>query len=100
MAPVAIFLRCYLLTVIPAPDFKRYGERLGIVAFVDGVTTGAIGRIAGAVIVLGQRSILDISTALVGLATLALFWRWRLPVPLLVPPAGAVGVVLYPLAHR
>lgn len=99
VAALATFLPCYLLTIIPAPYFKKYGKRPGIVAFVDGVTTAAIGTIAGAVIVLGQRSIVDIPTALVGLATLAFLWRWRLPEPLLVLAAGAVGLVLYPLAH-
>jgi chromate transporter len=99
VAALATFLPCYLLTIIPAPYFKKYGKRPGIVAFVDGVTTAAIGTIAGAVIVLGQRSIVDVPTALVGLATLALLWRWRLPEPLLVLVAGAVGLVLCPLAH-
>lgn len=42
---------------------------------------------------------MDIPTALVGLVTLALLWRWKLPEPLLVLAAGVVGVVLYPLAH-
>lgn len=99
VAALATFLPCYLLTIIPAPYFKKYGKRPGIVAFVDGVTTAAIGTIAGAVIVLGQRSIIDIPTALVGLTTLALLLRWKLPEPLLVLAAGVVGLVLYPLAH-
>lgn len=100
VAALATFLPCYLFTIIPAPYFKKYGKRPGIVAFVDGVTTAAIGTIAGAVIVLGQRSIIDVPTALVGLVTLALLWRWKLPEPLLVLAAGVVGLVLYPFAHR
>lgn len=97
VAALATFLPCYLLTIIPAPYFKKYGKRPGIVAFVDGVTTAAIGTIAGAVIVLGQRSIVDLPTALIGLATLGLLWRWRLPEPLLVLAAGVVGLVLFPM---
>lgn len=100
VAALATFLPCYLFTIIPAPYFKKYGKRPGIVAFVDGVTTAAIGTIAGAVVVLGQRSIVDLPTALVGLVTLSLLWRWRLPEPLLVLAAGIVGLVLYPLANR
>ena len=99
VAALATFLPCYLLTIIPAPYFKKYGKRPGIVAFVDGVTTAAIGTIAGAVVVLGRRSIVDVPTALIGLMTLALLWRWRLPEPLLVLAAGGVGLVLYPLTH-
>lgn len=100
VAALATFLPCYLFTIIPAPYFKKHGKRPGIVAFVDGVTTAAIGTIAGAVIVLGQRSIIDLPTALIGLVTLALLWRWRLPEPLLVLAAGVVGFVLYPLTNR
>ena len=35
-----------------------------VAAFVDGVIAGAIGAIAGAVIVLGRRSIIDLPTLL------------------------------------
>ncbi len=57
IAAIAIFLPCYLLTILPAPYFKKYGKLPGIVAFVDGVTAAAIGAISGAVIVLGKRTI-------------------------------------------
>ncbi len=57
VAALATFLPCYLLTIIPAPYFKKHGKRPGIVAFVDGVTAAAVGAIAGAVLVLGRRTI-------------------------------------------
>jgi chromate transporter len=97
VAALATFLPCYLLTIIPAPYFKKHGKRPGIVAFVDGVTTAAIGTIAGAVVVLGQRSIFDVPTALLGLATLGVLWRFKVPEPLLVVASGTAGLVLYPL---
>ncbi|HEY0612578.1 MAG TPA: chromate transporter, partial [Chitinophaga sp.] len=71
VAAFATFFPCYLLTVIPAPYFKKYGKRPGIKAFVDGITAAAIGAIAGAVIVLGKRSIQDIPTALICIAVIA-----------------------------
>jgi chromate transporter len=49
VAAIGTFLPCYLLTIIPAPYFKKHGKRPAIVAFVDGVTAAAIGAIAGAV---------------------------------------------------
>jgi chromate transporter len=49
-AALATFLPCYLFTVLPAPYFKKYGKKPGIVAFVDGVTAAAIGSLAGAVV--------------------------------------------------
>src|SRR5207249_7318843 len=68
VAALGTFLPCYLFTIIPAPYFKKYGKRPGIVAFVDGVTAAAIGAISGAVIVLGRRSIFDLPTALLAVA--------------------------------
>jgi chromate transporter len=67
VAATATFLPAYLLTIIPAPYFKKYGKRPAIAAFVDGVTAAAIGAISGAVIVLGRRSIVDVPTALLAL---------------------------------
>lgn len=43
VAAAATFLPCYLLTVIPAPYFKKHGKHPGVVAFVDGVTAAAVG---------------------------------------------------------
>jgi chromate transporter len=101
VAAIATFLPCYVFTILPAPYFKKYGKRPGIVAFVDGVTAAAIGAIAGAVIVLGSRSIFDITTAIVALVTLALLWRFKkLPEPLLILAAAAVGLAIHPLVRH
>lgn len=100
VAAFATFLPCYLFTIIPAPYFKRYGKLPGLVAFVDGVTAAAIGAIAGAVIVLARRSLVDAPTLLIALATIALLWRFKkLQEPVIVAAAAALGVVLYPLLH-
>src|SRR4029077_8554802 len=64
VAALATFLPCYLFTIIPAPYFRKHGKKPAIVAFVDGCTAAAIGTIAGAVVVLGKRSIVDLPTAL------------------------------------
>lgn len=99
VASVATFLPAYLLTVLPAPYFKRYGQRPGIAAFVNGVTAAAIGAITGAVIVLGKRSIVDIPTALIALVTLVVLMqkRVRVPEPLVVLVAAIIGLFLFPL---
>ena len=99
VAAGATFLPCWLFTVLPAPWFKKYGRRPGIVAFVDGVTAAAIGAIAGAVVVLGQRSITDSVTAALALATAAALWRFKkLPEPAVVFAAALLGWLLHPLA--
>ena len=98
VAALATFLPCYLFTIIPAPYFRKPGKKPGIVAFVDGVTAAAIGTIAGAVVVLGQRSITDVPTLALALLTGALLWRLKkIPEPLVVLGAAVVGFLVYPL---
>jgi chromate transporter len=107
VAALATFLPCYLFTIIPAPYFKKHGQRPRIVAFVDGVTAAAIGAIAGSVVVLGRRTIFDATGAL-GLpkilvmgATIIVLWRFnKLPEPVIVLAAGVVGLIVYPLVSQ
>lgn len=99
VASLATFLPCYLFTIIPAPYFKKHGKKPGIVAFVDGVTAAAIGTITGAVVVLGQRSVTDIPTALLALVTVGLLWKMKkLPEPVIVAVAAVIGLLIYPVA--
>jgi chromate transporter len=101
VAALATFLPCYLFTVIPAPYFKKYGKLPALIAFVDGVTAAAIGAIAGAVIVLARRSIVDLPTVALALATVAVLVRFRrLPEPVVVLAAALIGVVVYRLVAR
>ena len=98
VAALATFLPCYLFTIIPAPYFRKHGKKPAIVAFVDGCTAAAVGTIAGAVVVLGKRSITDIPTALIMLVTLALLWKVKkIPEPAIVAVAAIVGLIVYPL---
>jgi chromate transporter len=98
VAALGTFFPCYLFTVIPAPYFKKYGKRPGIAAFVDGVTAAAIGAITGAVIVLGRRSLVDVPTVLMALATAAVLWRFKkVPEPAVVAVAAIGGIALYRL---
>jgi chromate transporter len=101
VAALATFLPCYLITVLAAPYFKKHGKQPGIAEFVNGVTVAATGAIAGAVIVLGRKSIIDIPTALIALATLALLWYFKkkLPEPIVVLVSALVGLAIYPLTH-
>jgi chromate transporter len=97
VAAVGTFLPCYLFTILPAPYFKKYGKRPALVAFVDGVTAAAIGAITGAVIVLAQRSIVDLTTALLALVVIGLLWKVKkLPEPLLVALAAIIGLLVFP----
>ncbi len=101
VAAIATFLPCYLITVIAAPYFHKYGKRPGIAAFVNGVTVAAVGAITGSVIVLGRRSLVDLPTVAIALITLGLLWKFgkRLPEPIVVLVAAIVGLIVYPLTH-
>jgi chromate transporter len=100
VAALATFVPCYLFTVIPAPYFKKYGRLPGVVAFVDGITAAAVGAIAGSVIVLARRSLIDVPSVLLALTTAALLWRFKkLQEPVVIAAAAAVGLLLYPLVH-
>ena len=99
-AALATFLPCYLFTVIPAPYFKKYGRLPAVKAFVDGITAAAIGAITGSVIVIAKRSIVDLPTAFVALATLAVLWKFKkLQEPYVIVAAAAFGLLVYPLTR-
>jgi chromate transporter len=100
-AAIAVFLPCYLIVIVCAPYFRKYGKRPDIAAFVAGVTAAAIGAITGAVVVLGRRSITDIPTALFFLVTVGLLWKFKkLPEPLIVVGAAILGLIVYPIFHH
>jgi chromate transporter len=67
---------------------------------VDGVTAAAIGAIAGAVIVLGRRAIIDFPTALLAIGALSVLWKSprRIPEPVIVAAAAVAGLILHPIA--
>lgn len=95
VAALATFVPCYLFTVIPAPYFKKYGKHPSIKAFVEGVTAAAIGAIAGAVLVLGKRTLTDLPTILIAVSTAAILLRYKkLQEPFVILAAAAIGVFL------
>lgn len=94
-AAVGVFLPVYLITVLAAAYFRRVAENARVKAFVDGVTAAATGAIAGAVIVLGRRALIDIPTVLIAIGTLGLLIvPKRIPEPVLIIAAGLVGLAL------
>ena len=95
VAAGATFLPCFLLTVIPAPYFHRYGQRPWLEAIVKGITAAATGAIVGAVIVLARQSLKDGLTVGIAIVAFGLTWlRWKVPEPLIVAGAAAVGLLV------
>jgi chromate transporter len=99
MASIGIFLPVYLFTIVPAPWFKRHRDNLQLKAFVDGATAAATGAITGAVLVLGARAIIDLPTAVIGLISLGVLWRFKISEPILVTISGLVGLILWPFVR-
>jgi len=93
-AALGVFLPVYLVVVALAPSYKKWAKNPQLNAFVRGVTAAATGAIAGAVIVLGRRSIYDWPTAAIGAVSLAILLRWKVPEPALIACAAAAGLVL------
>jgi chromate transporter len=101
VAALATFLPCYLFTVIPAPYFKKYGKLPSVVAFVDGITAAAIGAIAGSVVVIAKRTLIDLPSAGLALLTILILWKFKkLQEPVVVAAAALAGLVLYPLLRQ
>jgi len=95
IAALATFLPCYLFTIIPAPYFKRYGKHPSIKAFVEGITAAVVGALAGAVIVIAGRTIKDISSAVIALATIVdLIKVKKVKEPFIILVAAIIGLVL------
>jgi len=95
VAAIGVFAPVYFVTVLAAPHFRRFAESPRIKAFVDGVTAAATGAIAGAVLVLGRRALVDLPTVLICAVTLAVIVTMkRVPEPALIAASGVVGLLL------
>lgn len=95
VAALATFLPCYLFTIVFAPYFKKYGNNKSIKAFVDGITASVIGSLVGAVIIIGTRSITDVTTALLAIASvLVLIYIKKIQEPYIILMAAIIGLLL------
>jgi chromate transporter len=98
-ASAGVFLPVFLFVVLPARYVRRLAADPAVRAFVDGVTAAATGAIAGAAVVLARRAWIDGWTVAIGLATLAVLLRWRLPEIWLVAATELLGLWLWPGAR-
>ena len=95
VAAIGVFLPCYFFVIIPAPYYERFAAKKGISDFVAGVTSAAVGAIAGSVVVLGRRTLVDWkSAAICVLAFVVVTWVRRVPEPLLILAAAIAGLLL------
>jgi chromate transporter len=97
VATIGIFLPSFILVLVAAPILARHRGDPNVQGFVKGAYGAAIGTILGACILLGRIAIGDWLTALVGLVSLAILFRWKVINPLLIAATAVVGLIAFPL---
>jgi chromate transporter len=97
VSTIGIFLPSFLLVLIAAPLLARHRGNPNVQGFVKGAYAAAIGTILGACILLGKIAIGDWLTALIGIASLAVLFRWKVSNPLLIGATALIGLIAYPI---
>jgi chromate transporter len=97
VATVGIFFPSFIFILVAAPLLVRHGKNPNVQGFVRGAYAAAIGTILGACILLGRIAIGDWLTALIGVVSLAVLFRWKVHNAFLIAAAALVGLVAYPL---
>lgn len=95
VAALATFLPCYLFTIVCAPYFKKYGNNKSIKSFVEGITASIIGSLVGAVVIIGTRTITDITTAIIfALSIVVLIYSKKIKEPYIILISAIIGLIL------
>src|SRR5215813_3290058 len=97
VSTIGIFLPSFLFILIAAPLLARHRGNANVQGFVKGAYAAAIGTILGACILLGRIAIGDWLTALIGIVSLAILFRWKVNNPLLICATADVGLIAYPI---
>ena len=96
VSTIGIFLPSFILVLIAAPILARHRANPNVQGFVKGAYGAAIGTILGACVLLGRIAIGDWLTALIGLASLAVLFRWKVSNPLLIGVTAMIGLFAFP----
>ena len=94
---IGIFLPSFLLVLVAAPVLARHRGNTNVQGFIKGAYAAAIGTILGACILLGRIAIGDWLTVAIGVASLAVLFRWKVSNPLLITGTALVGLIAFPL---
>jgi chromate transporter len=96
LAAIGVFLPCYFFTVVPAPFFEQVVKREWIKDLVNGITAAAVGAIAGAVVVIAQRSVHSWQGVVLGILAFILLMKFKkIPEPILILVSGIFGLFLF-----
>jgi chromate transporter len=97
VSTIGIFLPSFLFVLIVAPILVRHGKNPNVQGFVRGAYAAAIGTILGACFLLGKIAIGDWLTAVIGAASLAVLFRWKVNNALVIAVTAVIGLIAYPI---
>jgi chromate transporter len=97
LATIGIFLPSFVLVLVAAPLLARNRANQNVQGFVKGAYAAAMGTILGACFLLGRIAIGDWLTALIGLVSLTVLFRWKVNNPLLIAATAIIGLIAFPL---
>ncbi len=93
-AALGVFLPALILVIVLAPHFRKFSYHPGMKTCISGVIAAAIGGIAGATVILGKHSIIDLPTGAIALISFGLLMKFKkIPEPLLILAAGLAGIL-------
>ena len=99
IATVGIFLPSFIYVLVAAPLLIRHRNNPNVQGFVKGAYAAAIGTILGACVLLGKIAIGDWFTALIGIVSLAVLFRWKVNNPALMAVTAILGLIAFPWLH-
>ena len=93
---IGIFLPAFAFTLLAHDPLERLVTRPRIREFLEGLTAGVVGLIAGTSIALLFVSVVNVATAVIFVVALAALFRWSAKwiVPVVIASAAAAGVIL------
>jgi chromate transporter len=101
VAALATFLPCYLLTVIPAPYFKKIAKNLSIKAFVEGITASVVGALTGSVAIIAYRTfvnkegVIDFIPIIMAIITALILTKYKkIQEPIVILVAAVLGFII------
>ena len=97
VSTIGIFLPSFILVLLVAPLLARNRRNPNVQGFVKGAYGAAIGTILGACVLLGRIAIGDWLTALIGIASLIVLFRWKVSNPMLIAATAVIGLIAFPL---
>ena len=96
VAALGVFFPCYVFTVLPAPYFRKIAHNTSIKAFVEGITAAVVGALVGSVFVIASRSLSDVPSVLIALASIGgLLYLKKASEPLIILAAALLGLFFY-----